>query len=96
MIVKNKRFIGILLAIAFILIIPLIAMQFTDEVRWTLSDFAIAGSLLLGAGLAIEFVLRNVSKMDHKILISAAIILVLLLIWVELAVGIFGTPFAGN
>lgn len=29
-------------------------MQFTHEVTWTVSDFAIAGALLFGAGLTFE------------------------------------------
>lgn len=96
MVLKNKRLIGILLAVAFILLIPFIAMQFTDEVNWTLFDFLIAGGLLLGTGLVIELVLRTVTKRVHRITICAAMIILLLLIWAELAVGIFGTPIAGS
>lgn len=96
MIAKNKRLIGILVTITFILLLPLVAMQFTDEVYWTLFDFVIGGVLLLGTGLTIELVFRKVNKKDHRLIISAVIIIVLLLIWTELAVGIFGTPFAGN
>ena len=93
---QNKRLIGILLTIAFILLIPLIAMQFTDEVDWKLPDFAIMGGLLLGTGLLCEFVMRKVKKIEHRILICGALLLALFLIWAELAVGIFGTPLAGS
>lgn len=79
-----------------LLLIPLIAMQFSDEVNWTLFDFVVAAILLLGTGLVIEFVLRNVKKITHRIIICIIILAVLLLIWAELAVGIFGTPFSGN
>jgi Kef-type K+ transport system membrane component KefB len=93
---KNKRLIGIVLTVAFLLFIPLIAMQFTDEVNWTLSDFVIAGVLLLGTGLICELVMRKVNKTNHRIILCTAILVALVIIWVELAVGLFGTPFAGS
>ena len=96
MITKNKRLTGIVLTVALLLLIPLIAMQFTDEVDWKLPDFVVMGGLLLGTGLLCELVLRKVKKIGHRILICGVILLALLLIWAELAVGIFGTPFAGS
>jgi ABC-type Mn2+/Zn2+ transport system permease subunit len=96
MIMKNKRLIGIILTVALLLLIPLIAMQFTDEVNWTLFDFLIAGVLLLGTGLLCELVMRKVTKIEHRIAICVVILAALVLIWIELAVGIFGTPFAGS
>lgn len=93
---KNRRFIGILLVIAVLLCIPLIAMQFTREVIWTLSDFIIAGILLLGTGILIEIVARNVKVKKTRIALVFGILIALFLVWAELAVGIFGTPFAGS
>lgn len=94
--VQNKRLIGILLTAALLLLIPFIAMQFTDEVNWTLSDFVVMGILLLGAGLACELVLRGVKNFERRLIMIAVILGVFFLIWGELAVGIFGTPFAGS
>jgi hypothetical protein len=96
MTIQNKRLTGILTTVAVLLLIPLIAMQFSPEVNWSPVDFAVAGVLLFGTGLSCELVLRKVKKTVHRIVICGAIILVLLLIWMELAVGIFGTPFAGS
>ena len=96
MIMKNQRLIGILLAVAAILSIPLIAMQFTSEVDWDLRDFVIMGILLSGTGLMCELVMRKVKTFGGRLLIIGANLAVFLLIWVELAVGIFGTPFAGS
>lgn len=96
MIMKNKRLIGILIAVAVLLCIPLIAMQFTNEVNWTLADFVVAGILLFGTGLTAEFVMRKVKNKDTQVGVIAVILLALFLIWAELAVGIFGTPFAGS
>ncbi|HSD14220.1 MAG TPA: hypothetical protein VLB74_06200 [Flavobacterium sp.] len=96
MIMQNKRLLGIVLVVTVLLLIPLIAMQFTDEVNWTFSDFVAAGVLLFGTGLMCEFVMRKVNKTKHKVALCAALLLLLALIWIELAVGIFGTPFAGS
>ncbi len=71
-------------------------MQFTAEVNWSLFDFIAAGILLLGTGLAIEFVLQKVKSIKNRILILGIIIILLLLLWVELAVGVFGSPIAGS
>jgi len=90
------RIIVILTITATILAIPLIAMQFTNEVKWNLTDFATAGALLLSTGLAIELVIRNLKTGTLRTIILVAILLALFLVWAELAVGIFGTPFAGS
>ncbi|MFD3003590.1 hypothetical protein ACFS7Z_24750 [Pontibacter toksunensis] len=96
MVTQNKRLIGIVLSVAFILLIPFIGMQLTDEVSWTLFDFVVAGILLLGTGLLCELVMRTVKNVDFQIGILAVILISLFLLWAEIAVGIFGTPFAGN
>ena len=85
-----------LLGVTILLFIPLIAMQFTDEVSWSLWDFVIMGMLLYGTALVCELILRNIRDLKFRILLCAAAVIVLILIWAELAVGIFGTPFAGS
>jgi len=42
------------LGVAIVLSLPVIAMQFTDEVVWTLADFVVVGVLLATIGIAIE------------------------------------------
>ena len=93
---RRERLIIIVLVVLFILLIPFIAMQFNDEVNWTLSDFVIGGILLFGFGLILDFIIRKLSKSKHKIALSIASVVVLILIWMELAIGIFGSPFAGS
>jgi hypothetical protein len=93
---NDKRLLGIMTAVTVILCIPFVAMFFTDEVNWTSSDFVIAGILLYGTGGIIELVLRNVKKVKSRIVVCSIILLVLMLIWAELAVGIFGTPLSGS
>ena len=96
MAMKNKKLYIILAVLGIILIIPLIAMQFTEEVNWSLLDFIVAGILLLSAGFMLEIILRKVKSTKYKIVICLTLLILLILIWTELAVGIFGSPFAGN
>src|ERR1044072_382958 len=95
--VQNKRLAAILLTAAAILSLPLIAMQLhADGVDWNLRDFIIMGVLLFGTGLACEAVLRKVKTTGKRLLFVGLILIALFLVWAELAVGIFGTPFAGS
>jgi hypothetical protein len=93
---RNKRLVFILVAIAVLLLLPFVAMQFTDQVIWSPFDFLVAGALLLGAGLTFEFFARRRSSTAYRLAIGLAIAAVLALVWVELAVGVFGTPLAGS
>ncbi len=93
---KNKRLAIIILAVPALLMIPLVGMQFSDEIDWSLLDFMVMGVLLLGAGLTLELVLQKVPHKTNRIALVVIIAIAFLLIWIELAVGIFGTPFAGS
>jgi hypothetical protein len=93
---KNKRLIIILSVVTALLLTPLVAMQFTNEVDWDGADFLIMGILLYGTGLLCELVLRKVKRIQYRLIICGVILFMLFLIWAELAVGIFGTPFAGS
>jgi len=46
MIVRGRTIVRIVAATAFLLLVPLVAMQMTGEVAWDLADFAVAGVLL--------------------------------------------------
>lgn len=92
----RTRLLFLISAVAVLLLIPFIAMQFTDEVQWTFFDFAVAAVLLLGTGLLSELILRKVTRLWTRFLTLAFLFAVLLLVWIELAVGVFGTPFAGT
>jgi hypothetical protein len=84
------------IATALILLIPLIAMQFAAEVVWDATDFIVAGALLFLTGLAYELTLRKVGAGGLRIATIVVITAALLLVWAELAVGVFGTPWAGS
>lgn len=92
----SKQIAFVVLGAALILLVPLLAMQFTDEVVWTLLDFTVAGALLVGTGVIYVLSARMVSSARSRVVLGVALAVALLLVWAELAVGIFGTPFAGT
>lgn len=91
-----KRLTIILLATGMLLLIPLIAMTFTTEVNWSPLDFLVMGVLLVSVALLAEVVWRKVKMATHRIALIVVVLLVFVLIWAELAVGIFGSPFSGS
>lgn len=93
---KTTRPLIIFSVAAALLLLPLIAMQFTDEVDWNAFDFLVAGILLFGTALAIEFAIRKISSPKNRLIAVGAILIVLFLVWAELAVGVFGSPVAGS
>lgn len=93
---NGKRPFFIILMVVILLLIPLISMQFTNEVNWDLFDFILATVLLFTVGFMCEFVIRKVKKSKFRIILIILLLTIFFLIWVELAVGIFGTPLAVN
>jgi hypothetical protein len=85
-----KPAVRVALATAFILLLPLLAMQFTDEVVWDLADFAVAGVLLFGAGLTYELAASKAGNIAYRAAIGVATAAALILVWVNLAVGLIG------
>lgn len=93
---RHKNILIIALVTAFILLIPLVAMQFTDEVNWGLNDFIIIGALLFSTGLVYELIVKKIRNTSYRTIAGIVLAAALFLIWAELAVGVFGTPFAGS
>lgn len=89
-----KKLIVLILGVGLVLLVPLAAMQFTDEVVWTRTDFIAAGALLFGAGLA--YVLMTTQTRAQRLPVAIVIAGLFLLVWAQLAVGIFDAPFAGS
>mgnify|MGYP003580756460 FL=1 len=92
----NKRLLGIIAAIPFLLLIPLVAMQFTTEVDWDAFDFAVMGALLLLTGFGIELALRIIKEWKHRLIAVGIILLLFILVWGELATGFFRTNLQGT
>ena len=79
--IKNIRLIGIFVAIGLLLLIPWIAMKFTNEVHWTALDFITMGIMLLVTGLAIEVAFRVLSTTWMKAAAVAAILFGFVMLW---------------
>lgn len=88
---RRRRLVGMALVIAFLLLLPLVAMQFTDEVEWGLGDFVAAAVLLGGAALAYELISRTSGNTTYRAAVGMAVVTTLLLIWANLAVGLIGS-----
>jgi hypothetical protein len=87
----TKSIIRVALVTAFILLIPLVAMQFTTEVNWTWSDFVVAGALFFGAGLLFTLLARLGNNRPYRLAVGVAVAAGFLLVWANLAVGLVGS-----
>jgi hypothetical protein len=76
---------------ALVLLLPLVAMQFSADVNWSVWDFALAGTLLGGALLAYELAVRKTGNRAYRAAAALALVGALLLIWITGAVGIIGS-----
>ena len=76
---------------ALLLLLPVIAMQFTDEVNWDEADFAFAGTLIVGTGAAYELAARMAGNHAYRAAVGVALAAAFILIWLNLAAGIIGT-----
>ncbi|MDH3457911.1 MAG: hypothetical protein OER90_13815 [Gemmatimonadota bacterium] len=78
-------------AAALILLLPLVAMQFTDEVNWDVADFALFGALLIGVGVSYELAVRTTGDNAYRAAVGVALAAAFILVWVNGAVGIVGS-----
>jgi len=75
---------------------PLIGMQLSSEINWELFDFIVAGIIITVLILVVELILRKVQSSKKRFWLVFLIWVLFIMIWVELAVGIFESPFAGT
>ena len=80
----------------FLLLLPLIGSALSDDVNWSLFDFFLMGGMLLLMSTSIHLIISKEISSKNKALLVGISVLIFLLIWAELAVGIFGNPFAGR
>ncbi|MCB5175304.1 hypothetical protein [Microvirga lenta] len=76
---------------ALLLLLPLVAMQFTDEVAWDETDFAVFGAMLFGACGTYELAARMTGSVAYRAAVGVAVAAAFVLIWINLAVGIIGS-----
>eukprot|EP00913_Durusdinium_trenchii_P008878 g8344.t1 len=95
-IVMSKRMALWLAVVVALLMIPLVAMQMTNEVQWGPIDFAFMGTLLLATGFAYELIARRTGITAHKLAAGIGIAAAFFLVWANAAVGIVGEPGGPN
>ncbi|EIM78888.1 hypothetical protein A3SI_00450 [Nitritalea halalkaliphila LW7] len=86
---NRKRLYVLLGSVLLLLSLPLIAMQFSREVQWDVMDFLMMGSMLLGTGTLLELFRAHIKRKVPLLVASGGLILAFLLLWAELAVGLF-------
>lgn len=88
---------GVVAATLFLLLVPIVAMQLTDEVVWTTSDFIIAGLLFFIVGISYVLITRSATNIIYRLAVALALGTTLFMIWANLAVGLIGAgPNPGN
>jgi hypothetical protein len=75
---------------ALLLLVPLVARQFSQEWNWTPFDFVAMGVILYGAVLTYELVARKAVTIAYRAAVGVAVGTGVLLLWVNGAVGIIG------
>jgi hypothetical protein len=75
---------------ALLLLLPLVAMQFTDEVRWDETDFIFAAVVFGTVGAALELAVRMSRNIAYRAGAGAALAAAFLIIWANAAVGMIG------
>lgn len=75
---------------ATLMVLPLIAMQFTDDVDWTGFDFAFFAGMLLAVAIPLEIVARRSISVNYVLATGVALLAAFLMVLVNGAVGIIG------
>lgn len=75
---------------ALLLLLPLVAMQFTPEVNWTVGDFLFAGLIIGLVGVIFELAVRASRNTSFRCGVALALAASFLTIWVNGAVGMIG------
>ena len=86
----------LLVSLFLLLLIPFVGMQYSNEVKWSLNDFIIIGVILLSFGIIINKIIYNIGALNKRVILISTLIILFFLLWAELAVGLFNSPFAGS
>jgi hypothetical protein len=75
---------------AALLLLPMVAMQFTDEVNWGPFDFVFVGLLFGSVGLAFELTVRASGNWAFRGGVAVTLAAAFLTVWINGAVGMIG------
>jgi len=87
----NRLRVAVWMLAAGLFLLPLVAMQFTDEVRWTVFDFVVWAVMLLVACGAYELVARMSPNRHYRLGAGVAVATGFLVFWANGAVGMIGS-----
>ena len=90
------RILRLIVIVLAMLIIPFIGMQLRADVAWSTADFVLAAIVLFSAGIVYEIIRTILNTSRQRMLVGIGIAVIVCVGWVELAVGVFGTSFAGS
>jgi hypothetical protein len=76
---------------AFLLLLPLVAMQFTDEVNWDATDFIVMAAMLAVTCGIWELAARMTGNRAYRAAVGVALAAAFILVWMNLAVGVIGS-----
>jgi hypothetical protein len=75
---------------ALLLLLPLVAMRFTDAVKWDAHDFLFAGIVFGTVGGLFELTVRLSRNIAHRAAVGAALAAAFFILWASGAVGMIG------
>ncbi len=79
---------------SLLVLLPLIAMQFTDEVNWSPVDFLVFGLLVFSIGFALEIFISKSGNTLYRAAAGLSLCGVFFLVWLSLGVGVIGSECA--
>ncbi|MGB1076530.1 MAG: hypothetical protein ACPGYK_10115 [Flavobacteriales bacterium] len=91
----NKSLFRTLIITATVLLITAIGSLISGKTDRNRSDCIMGGTLLMTVIAGLGIVIHRVKGALRWVLLLV-VVLAFVLVWAELAVGIFGTPFAGS
>ena len=71
--IPSKNILRVAFITAFLLLVPFVAMQYSEEVVWTAGDFVTAGFLLFGAGLTFELLASRRGDRTYRLAAATAV-----------------------
>jgi hypothetical protein len=75
---------------ALLLLLPLVAMQFTAEVNWGPEDFIFAAIIFGAVGGAFELAVRASRSLAYRGAVACALAAAFVIVWANAAVGMIG------
>lgn len=82
---SRRIFLWLAVATLVLLLVPLVAMQFTAQVRWSGLDFAAMAVLIMGFASTFVMLAR---RQPNRLWLAVVMVLAFLLFWALLAVGV--------